>query len=72
MSPEAWEEAFVGMSALLGEPLDQCLVALNDRTSLQQAPLVQALRSASREVRARAIAVAVLGAAAGIDELALR
>jgi hypothetical protein len=72
MSPQPWQEAFVGMSALLGEPLDESLGALDDRTKEQIAELVEALRSASRDARARAMARALIVAAAGIDDLELR
>jgi hypothetical protein len=104
MISPAWQRAFLGMSAILGEPLDASLGALDltlaiDATSARvdgagaraagvpsPSPpgrrhsndgiryveeLLPALRSPSREVRARAIAGALAAVLVGLDELRL-
>jgi hypothetical protein len=72
MSPQPWQEAFIGMSALLGEPVDESLDSLDDVARAHLAEMAKALRSVSREARARAMARALIGAATGIDDLELR
>jgi hypothetical protein len=72
MSPNPWQEAFIGMSMLLGEPLDESLGALDEPARAQLSEIAAALRSVSREARARAMAIALVAAAAGIDDLELR
>jgi hypothetical protein len=67
-----WPEAFLGVSAVLGERLDQSLLALGQEERRQTAELIAALRSSSREVRARGIASAVAAVVVGLDEMRLR
>jgi hypothetical protein len=51
-----WRSAFLATCALAGEPLDAALAVLGDASAVGVSQLVGELRSASREVRARAIA----------------
>jgi hypothetical protein len=74
MITQPWERAFLGVSAILGEPLDASLSALDlTSTSVHRhvAELLPAFRSPSREVRARAIAGALAAVLVGLDELRL-
>jgi hypothetical protein len=83
MSNPPWHEAFLGVGALLGEPLDESLRALgggvlpghDDATAgVAEAlsELLGALRSPSRPVRAHAIARVVTAVAVRLDEMRLR
>ena len=51
-----WQEAFVALSSVLGEPLDATLASLDGKESKAAAALVASLRSTSRAARAEAIA----------------
>lgn len=51
----SWQNAFVAMSAAIGEPLDAALGALGEEASAVRA-LESVLRSSDREKRARALA----------------
>lgn len=59
------------MSAILGEPLDVSLGALDDDTS-SRSEIVRLLRSSSREVRARAMARSVAEVVVSLDETRFR
>jgi hypothetical protein len=67
---QPWQRAFLGVSAVLGESLDASLSALDRTSSCME--LLPALRSPSREVRARAIAGALAPVLAGLEEMRLR
>ena len=68
----AWQPAFLGVSALLGEPLEGSLASLGEAIEKETTELAAALRSGSREARARAIAKVVARVAVDIDSLRLR
>jgi hypothetical protein len=55
-SAREWEAAFFAVGAALGEPLEGSIAAVGEPTTTDAADLVRALRSPSREQRARAIA----------------
>jgi hypothetical protein len=61
-----WETAFVGVSALLGEPLDAVAESLGHRRA-RAADVLRSLRSSDRSVRARAMAAAVAEVATEIE-----
>jgi hypothetical protein len=67
-----WPQYFLGVSAALGEPLEESLEALGQVERRQAPELLAALRSSSREVRARGIARAVAAVVVGLDEMRLR
>jgi hypothetical protein len=56
MSGRDWEAAFFAVGAVLGEPLECSIASAGEPTTNDAVELVRALRSASREHRARAIA----------------
>ncbi len=68
---QPWQEAFLGVSAILGEPLEVALDALDDTATIRAAELLRGLRSASREVRARAMARTVAAVVVAIDDMRL-
>lgn len=74
---ESWQEAFLGVGALLGEPLEESLRALEvgaadgPPRAHDAGELGVALRSPSRRVRAQAIARAVMGVAVGLEQMRL-
>jgi hypothetical protein len=70
--PSHWPESFLGVSAALGEPLEASLAALEHEAIQQAGQILAALRSPSRELRARGIARAVAAVAVGLDEMRLR
>jgi len=55
LGARAWQEAFVAVTVLLGEPVDAA-VALAGGPGSPLSDLVQRLRSPARDVRARALA----------------
>ena len=61
-----WETAFVAVSALLGESLDECVAALGPE-AVGTRDLVAALQSGPRESRARALAAAVSQVASAVE-----
>jgi hypothetical protein len=65
-----WQLSFVAMSLAVGESLDDALAALGD-DSVSASPFVAALRSASRDTRARALAEQLAPIAADIEALEL-
>lgn len=67
----SWETAFVAMAALLGEPLDATASALGSSAAKAES-LVAALRSPSREVRARALARGLSEAIVAVEASRLR
>ena len=62
-----WQQAYIAMSLAVGEPLDGALGALDDWA--RAVPLVNALRSDSREARARALAAELAIIATDIEGL---
>jgi hypothetical protein len=72
MRTQSWQEAFLGVSAILGEPLDASLAALGYDSVAGAASLLAELRSASRDVRARAMTRAVTTLLVGIDDMRLK
>jgi hypothetical protein len=72
VSTRDWEAAFFAVSAILGEPLESSLASAGEPTTSAGADLVRALRSSSRERRARAIARVVSQVAVDIDAMRLR
>lgn len=72
MGSNRWQEAFLGVSALLGEPLDQVVRALGDAAAMGASrELLSGLGSPSRTARANAIARACVPVAAALDGLRL-
>jgi hypothetical protein len=67
-----WAETFLGVSAALGEPLEESLQALDPAGRQLAADLEASLRSPLREVRARSIARIVAEVVIGLDEMRLR
>ena len=78
---QPWHEAFLGVSALLGEALDDAVLALHaggaagspvghDRHD--RPDLGGGLMSPSRRVRAEAIARAVMGVVVGLEQMRLQ
>ncbi len=65
-----WQLSFVAMSVAVGEALEDALVALGDE-SVRTSPLVTALRSESRDARARALAEHLAPIAAEVEALEL-
>ena len=63
-----WQNAFVAMSVAMGEPLDDALAALGEDAE-SVAALASALRSESREKRARAMAQHLAALAADLDAM---
>ncbi len=61
----------MGVSAILGEPLDTSLGALADDIS-SCSEIVRLLRSPLRELRARAMATSVAEVVVRLDEMRLR
>jgi hypothetical protein len=72
MSTQSWQEAFLGVSGILGEPLDTSLAVVGDASISQVAGLLPALRSSSRDTRAHAMARTVTSVLMGLDEMRLR
>ena len=72
VSAGSWQEAFVGVSAVLGESLDDSRSALCEEQRVKAAVLLRSLRSPSRQTRARAMAGALARVAAELDSLRLR
>ena len=58
LGAHAWQEAFLAVAVLLGEPVDAAVAAagLAGAAGSSRPDLVQRLRSPSRDVRARALA----------------
>ena len=71
MSKQPWQEAFLGVSAILGETLEASLDALGESATIRAGELHRGLQSSSREVRARAIARAVAAVVVGLDDMRL-
>ncbi len=69
MSP--WQAAFLAVSAVLREPLDEASRALDEQARARATVLLGDLRSTSRETRARAIAQHLTDVVAAIDEMRL-
>lgn len=67
----SWESAYLGASAVLGEPLDAAMASLSGEGAARCADLEQRLRDPSREVRARAIAHEVSVVALAVDAMSL-
>lgn len=66
---ERWEPAFVAVLAIAGEPLEALTAALGEVGAAHAADLMTALRSTSRDSRARALARVVSEVAVAIDAL---
>lgn len=71
-STSGWESAFLAVSAVLGEPLEESVRALGDEGAARAAAMLGGLRSESREQRARAIASGVSEVAVALDAMRLR
>lgn len=66
---DRWEPAFVAIAAIVGEPLEAALAALGDEGAAHAADLIHALRSTSKDARARALARVVSEVAVAIDAM---
>lgn len=66
-----WEIAFVAVSALLDEPLEAIVEALDDTGRAIASETLRALASNTREERARALARALSEVAVAVDALRL-
>ena len=62
-----WQQAFLGVSALLGEPLERALSALGPAHATRTEILAGPLRSAERRERAEAIARIVTAVARELE-----
>jgi hypothetical protein len=71
MSIQSWQEAFLGMGAVLGEPLERSLGMLDAAGPRHAQELLRAMRSPSRTTRARAIARAMAAVVVDIDRMQL-
>jgi hypothetical protein len=71
MSKQPWQEAFLGVSVILGETLEGSHDALGESATIRAGELHRGLRSSSREVRARTIARAVAAVVVGLDDMRL-
>jgi len=71
MSGESWGPAYLAVSAALGEPLEGAVASLGDEGAAQAAGLLKAMRSPSRDVRARALAQALEPLAVAVDAMSL-
>jgi hypothetical protein len=67
MTARDWEAAFFAVGAVLGEPLEASIASVGEPTTDDAAELVRALRSPSRDGRARAIARAASQVALEIE-----
>jgi hypothetical protein len=67
----SWEPAYLAVSAVLGEPLDAAVAALGEGGATHAADLLKALRSPSREARARALAHAISEVAVAVEAMSL-
>ena len=72
MPTQSWQEAFLAMSAVLGEPLEATLDALPGDGARHAPELGRALRASSREERARAIARALAEVVIGLEQMRLQ
>ncbi len=66
-----WQHAFVATCAVLGEPIDAIVLALGDDHAARCGALFEALRSETRQVRARAMAQHLASVAADVDAMEL-
>jgi hypothetical protein len=67
-----WQDAFFGVSLILGERLEDAVRAVDETRAAKAGAVLGALRSPSKSVRARAIAGAVAQVHADLDALRLR
>jgi len=68
-SPEQWQPAFLAVSMLVGEPLEAALGAIgDDEASRATGEILRELRSASQQVRVRAMARVATAIVTGFDE----
>jgi hypothetical protein len=72
MPTQPWQEAFLAMSAVLGETLEASLGALPGDPALHAPDLQRALRASSREERAHAMARALAEVVVGLEQMRLR
>jgi hypothetical protein len=70
-SGREWEAAFFAVAAAMGEPLESSIAAVGEPTTADATDLVRALRSSSREHRARAIARTAAQVALDLEATAL-
>ena len=70
-STREWEAAFFAVGAALAEPLESSIASIGEPTTSEGADLVRALRSHSREQRARAIARIAAQVALEVEATAL-
>ncbi len=66
-----WQHTFVAMSAVLGEPVDEIVSALGDEHAARCGALLEALRTESRQVRARTMAQHLASVAADVEAMEL-
>jgi hypothetical protein len=67
----SWEPAYLAVSVVLGEPLEVAVDSLGDEGMARAGALIEALRSPSRDTRARALAHAVSKVARAVDAVSL-
>jgi hypothetical protein len=65
---ERWEEAYVATSSLLGASVKEIMPTLDDAGLMHAGAILRALRSPSRDVRAKRIATAVTAIARDVEE----
>ena len=70
METDSWQASYLAMSVWLGEPLESA-VASRSHWSLDASALARTMSSESRELRARALARALLQIAVDLDAMRL-
>ncbi|MDP9151301.1 MAG: hypothetical protein M3O36_15365 [Myxococcota bacterium] len=66
-----WQAAYLAVSALLGEPVDEALLHVDPASRAGAEEVVRELRSSSRHARGRAIARIVSEVVVALDALRL-
>jgi len=66
-----WEPAYLAVSAVLGEPVEAAAACLGGGGAARAAGLLEALRSPSRDARARALAQALSEVALAVESVSL-
>ncbi len=66
-----WQAAYLAVSALLGDEVEEALVSVQEPSRVGAAELVRELRSPSRHARARALARIVSEVVVALDAMRL-
>ncbi len=71
MSTPPWQEAFLGVAALLEVPIEEAIAALPADSALASSEAARGLRDPSRRARAHAMARALGPVAIDLEEMRL-